>query len=63
MRKHEHCQYPGCVSLAGRLCGYCAMHAPIAKPCIIENCTGRVAAWSKSGCCSMHVLEGRKMRP
>lgn len=34
--------------------GYCQEHARTALPCVIEGCSGRVAAWAKRGYCKRH---------
>ena len=56
------CKHPECDAPAGyknganpELAGYCAYHSPIAKPCVIDGCANRIAAWNKSGCCKEHA--------
>lgn len=66
MKPRRPCKQPGCantVQIYDNFSGYCDQHHQRARKCLVDDCDNRVAAWSKSGCCSEHRDIARKLRP
>jgi len=57
----DACQYEGCTNHGGYLSGYCNDHVNIAYKCVADDCTARVAAYSRSRCCRKHRSLGVRL--
>jgi len=62
-RERVPCAFEGCDATVRSDSGFCAVHVHVAYPCAIRECPNRVAAHSRSRCCSEHRIEGvRRLR-
>ena len=53
-QKKKPCPYNGCGRMGWSSTTYCSEHVLIAKQCVFDNCTARIAYWNYYGFCPEH---------